>query len=132
MTAALALIDDLERQIDDVNRRLREGHANHPYIPLLMSAPGIGWVLAFTIGAEIGEIERFSSPTKLTGYTGLCPRVNQSGEKDRRGPLTKHGPTYLRWALLEATMHALRHPAHAERYQRTGRTRPLAPAGRQK
>ena len=30
---------------------LREGHADHPYIPLLMSAPGIGWVLAFTIAA---------------------------------------------------------------------------------
>jgi Transposase IS116/IS110/IS902 family len=77
--------------------------------------------LAFTIAGEIGEIERFSSPEKLTGYTGLCPRVNQSGEKDRRGPLTKHGPTYLRWALLEATMHALRHPAYSERYQRTKR-----------
>ena len=32
------------------------------------------------------------SPEKLTGYTGLCPRVIQSGESDRRGPLTKHGP----------------------------------------
>jgi hypothetical protein len=31
-------------------------------------------VLAFTIAAEIGEIERFASPAKLTGYTGLCPR----------------------------------------------------------
>ena len=44
--------------------------------------------------------------------------MNQSGEKDRRGPLTKRGPKYLRWAMLEATMHALRHPAYAERYQR--------------
>jgi transposase len=35
--------------------------------------------------------------------------------------LTKHGPRYLRWAMLEATMHALRHPAYAERYQRTKR-----------
>jgi hypothetical protein len=66
--------------------------------------------LAFTIAAEIGEIERFASPEKLTGYTGLCPRVNQSGDKDRRGPLSKHGPRYPRWALLEATMHALKHP----------------------
>jgi transposase len=87
VTASVVLIDDLERQIADINRRLREGHADHPYIPLLMSVPGIGWVLAFTIAAEIGEIERFASPAKLAGYTGLCPRVNQSGEKDRRGPL---------------------------------------------
>ena len=121
ITASLKLIDDLEAQIAEVNTRLKEGHAEHPYIPLLMSAPGVGWVLAFTIGGEIGEIERFPSPEKLTGYTGLCPRVNQSGDKDRRGPLTKHGPTYLRWALLEATMHALKHPAYSERYQRTKR-----------
>jgi transposase len=121
ITASVALIDDLECQIAEINRKLRERHADHPYIPLLMSAPGIGWVLAFTIAAEIGEIERFASPEKLAGYTGLCPRVNQSGDKDRRGPLTKHGPTYLRWALLEATMHALKHPAYAERYQRNKR-----------
>ena len=121
VTASLTLIDDLEDQIAELNTRLKEGHADHPYIPLLMSTPGIGWVLAFTIAAEIGEIERFASPEKLAGYTGLCPRVNQSGEKDRRGPITKHGPTYLRRALLEATMQALKHPAYSDRYQRTKR-----------
>src|SRR5215203_2902105 len=119
IAASLALIDDLEAQITEANRRLRDGHADHPYVPLLLTVPGVGWVLAFTIAAEIGEIERFPSPEKLTGYTGLCPRVVQSGESDRRGPLSKHGPTYLRWALIEATMHALKHPAYSERYQRT-------------
>ena len=119
--ASLALIDQLESQIDEVDQKLRSSGAEHPYVPLLLTAPGIGWVLAFTIAAEIGEIERFASPEKLTGYTGLCPRVRQSGESDRRGPLSKHGPRYLRWALLEATMHALRHPAYSERYQRTKR-----------
>jgi transposase len=121
VTASIALIDDLERQISELNRRLKTGHADHPYVPLLLSVPGIGWVLAFTIAAEIGQIERFSSPEKFIGYTGLCPRVNQSGEHDRRGPLTKHGPTYLRWALIEATMHALKHPVYRERYQRNKR-----------
>jgi transposase len=121
VTASVWLIDELERQISEINRRLRAGHADHPYIPLLMSVPGIGRVLAFTIAAEIGEIERFSSPERFTGYTGLCPRVNQSGESDRRGPLSKHGPRYLRWALIEATMQALKHPVYRERYQRTKR-----------
>jgi transposase len=121
VAASLRLIDDLGEQIAAAERRLKEGHADHPYVPLLLSAPGIGWVLAFTIAGEIGQIERFASPEKLTGYTGLCPRVVQSGDSDRRGPLSKHGPRYLRWALLEATMHALRHPAYAERYQRNKR-----------
>jgi transposase len=121
ISASLALIDDLGAQVDEVDARLRASGAEHPYVPLLLTVPGVGWVLAFTIAAEIGEISRFPTPTKLTGYTGLCPRVLQSGDSDRRGPLSKHGPRYLRWALLEATMHALRHPAYAERYQRNKR-----------
>jgi transposase len=116
--ASLDLIGDLEQQIDQINRELRVSGADHPYVPLLLTVPGIGWVLAFTIASEIGDINRFATPKKLCGYTGLCPRVHQSGEKDRRGPLTKHGPKYLRWAMLEATMHALRHPLYSERYQR--------------
>jgi transposase len=95
VSASLELIDHLEDQIDQINRRLRAGHADHPYVPLLMSVPGIGWVLAFTIAAEIGDIARFASPGKLTGYTGLCPRVVQSGERDRRGPLSSGGLTAL-------------------------------------
>lgn len=117
----LALIDECEQQIAEINKRLRATAPDHPYVPLLMTAPGIGWVLAYTIAAEIGEIERFATPQKLVGYTGLCPRVIQSGDKDRRGPLTKSGPKYLRWAMLEATMHALRHPVYADRYQRNKR-----------
>ena len=119
--ASLELIDSLEAQVEEINAKLRASGADHPYVPKLLTVPGIGWVLAFTIAAEIGDISRFPTPTKLTGYTGLCPKVVQSGDSDRRGPLTKHGPRYLRWALLEATMHALRHPAYAERYQRNKR-----------
>ena len=43
----------------------------------------------------------------------------QSGSTDRRGPISKHGPRYLRWALFEAAMNACKHPLYAERYQRT-------------
>jgi transposase len=116
--ASIDLIDYLERQIDQINGDLKASGAEHPYVPLLLTVPGIGWVLAFTIASEIGDITRFPSAKKLCGYTGLCPRVHQSGEKDRRGPLTKQGPKYLRWAMLESTMHALGHPTYAERYQR--------------
>ena len=113
------MIAHLDAEIDACERELRRQGADHPYVPLLMSAPGIGWVLAYTIAAEIGEIERFSSPKKLCGYTGLCPRVYQSGASDRRGPLAKNGPTYLRWALVEAAVHAARHPAYAAHYEAT-------------
>jgi transposase len=119
--ASLRLIDELEREIDACERELRRLGADHRYVPLLTTIPGIAWVLAYTIAAEIGDITRFSSPTKLAGYTGLCPRVYQSGESDRRGPLSKNGPRYLRWALIEATGHASHHPAYSARYERTKR-----------
>jgi transposase len=116
---SLAVIDELELQIAGLTVELRRLGADHRYIPLLVTAPGIGWINAFTIASEIGDITRFPSPTKLCGYTGLCPKVKQSGGTDQRGPLSKHGPKYLRWALFEAALHACAHPVYAERYQRT-------------
>jgi transposase len=119
VVAALQVIDHLDEEIHALEVELRRLGADHPYIPLLMTAPGIGWVLASTIAAEIGDIGRFASPKKLCGYTGLCPQVDQSGNQDRRGPLAKNGPKYLRWALIEAATHASTHPAYREHYQRT-------------
>jgi transposase len=117
--AALALIDDLDAQIAAIERELRALGAEHPYVTLLQTVPGIAWVLGYTIAAEIGDIDRFASPVKLAGYTGLCPKVRQSGTIDRRGPLSKTGPKYLRWALMEAATHACRHPVYRDRYQAT-------------
>src|SRR4051794_21044092 len=122
VAAALRLIDELDAEIDGCEAALRRLGAEHPYVPLLVTVPGIGPVLGYTIAAEIGDITRFPTPKKLVGYTGLCPTVRQSGRKDHRDSLAKNGPKYLRWALIEAATHAARHPAYAERYQRT-RTR---------
>ena len=119
VTASLELIDFLNEQIAGIERDLRREGADHPYVPLLLTVPGISWILAYTIAAEIGDIARFESPKKLAGYSGLCPRVYQSGDTDRRGRLTKQGPKHLRWALVEAAVHAARHPVYIDHYQRT-------------
>src|SRR4029077_17280112 len=119
LVASLALVDDLTGRVDALEVGLRHLGADHPSIPLLMDVPGVGWVLAYTIASEIGDARRFASPKKLAGYTGLCPLVRQSGGKDRRGPLAKNGPKYLRWALIEAATHAARAAHYRERYERT-------------
>jgi transposase len=75
LAASLSLIDTLDEQIHGCERELRQLGADHPSIPLLETCPGIGWILGYTIAAEIGDISRFASPRKLVGYTGLCPRV---------------------------------------------------------
>ncbi len=126
--ASLVLIDALDQQIAELVRELRRLGADHRYVPLLRTVPGIAWVLAYTIASEIGEISRFATPTKLIGYTGLCPRVYQSGESDRRGALAKNGPLYLRWALVEAAHNAARHPCYRELAERQ-RARHRRPRG---
>jgi transposase len=121
LLTSLAHVDALDRDIAGCEAELRRLGADHPDVPLLMTVPGIAWVLAYTIAAEIGDIGWFAAPKKLAGYTGLCPYVRQSGGRDDRGPLAKNGPKYLRWALIEAATHAARHPAYRERYERTKR-----------
>ena len=121
LATSLTLVDELDRQIGQCEMELRRLGADHAYAPLLRTVPGIGWVLAYTIAAEIGDVGRFASAKRLVGYSGLCPRVYQSGDSDRRGPLAKSGPRYLRWALVEAAVHAARHPRYRARYQRTTR-----------
>jgi transposase len=118
LVTSLRHVDALEHDIAACEAELRRLGADHPDIPLLMTVPGIAWVLGYTIAAEIGDIGRFTSPKKLAGYTGLCPYVHQSGGRDDRGPLAKNGPRYLRWALIEAATHASRHPAYRARYER--------------
>ena len=117
--ASLRLVDQLDREVHALERELRRRGADHRYVPLLLTCPGIGWVLAFTIAAEIGDIDRFANAGKLVAYSRLAPRVHQSGEHDRRGPLTKNGPRYLSWAFVEAAQHAHRHPAYSTLYNST-------------
>jgi transposase len=88
----LALIDDLQVQIDACELQLRRLGADHPYIRLLTTAPGIAWVLGYTIAAEIGDIARFPSPKRLCGYTGLCPRVSQSARPRPPRPARQQRP----------------------------------------
>src|SRR5271157_5721574 len=115
---SLAMVDELDSRIGACERDLVRLGADHPYVSLLLTVPGVGRVLAYTIASEIGDIGRFASPKKLAGYTGLCPFVRQSGNHDLRGPLAKNGPKYLRWALVEAATHAARDVHDRDRYER--------------
>jgi transposase len=61
LVESLALIDDLTARADALELELRDLGANHSAMRLLMTVPGVGWVLAYTIGSEIGDIGRFAS-----------------------------------------------------------------------
>jgi len=92
---------DLTAQIDTLTEAIQSQTEDHEPTRLLQTIPGVGPLLAAIIAAEIGDIARFESACKLRGYTGLVPRVDQSGETRRTGPLVKHANRFLRWALIQ-------------------------------
>jgi len=78
----------------------------------LMSLPGVGQILAYTILAEIGRIDRFASARHLASYSLVVPRADDSGEEEagppKGGPIGHAGRRTLKWAWIEAAHGAVR------------------------
>jgi len=72
---------------------------------------GIDTLTAFVLALEIGDFNRFPRPAKLTGWLGLVPSLDQSGESRRQGAITKTGSGYARRLLVEAAWHYLPRPS---------------------
>lgn len=77
-------------------------------IDRLMTAPGVGRIVASTFLAVVFDPHRFPSAKRLSAYIGLVPRTDQSGDRDRHGRITKKGSGELRAMLCEAAQHARR------------------------
>jgi transposase len=77
-------------------------------IEALQALRGVAHVAAVTVVAELGELSRFSRATQLMGYGGIVASENSSGERTRRGNITKAGNAHLRRVVVEAAW-AYRH-----------------------
>ena len=84
-------VTELDKEIDKIYSTLNS---------FLETVPGVGEVLAPVIYAEIGDINNFSSPSKLTAFAGIDPTQNQSGNKlSTNDKTSKRGSPYLRHAI---------------------------------
>jgi transposase len=70
------------------------------------SIPGFGQFLSALIVVEIDGIDRFTSASKLASYAGLVPSTYSSGGHTWHGKIHKQGNKWLRWAFVEAAIHA--------------------------
>lgn len=100
----------LNQQINRIDRQLRQIAKEHPDVPRLTAIAGIGIFSALLILAEIGDIQRFPSAKQLVGYAGLAPGIYQSANTRHGRGITHQGSRYLRWILVEASHHVIRHP----------------------
>ena len=91
----------LEKQVDDLELKIKSIYSKLD--THLQSIPGIGEALAPVILAEIGDINNFSTPSKLIAFAGIDPSENQSGNKKSTDEKTsKRGSPYLRHAIYQA------------------------------
>lgn len=79
-----------------------------PRLLAIVRLCGVRELVAFALGAIIGDIERFASPGKLVKYVGLDPALDQSGANKWEGGIGRHGRKDLRALLIEAAQAILR------------------------
>ena len=103
----------MRRQIAQATRVFRRTVRRDPVAERLRRLPGIAYVLAYTLLAEIGRIERFPNYKHLASYSLLAPRAYDSGEPEDGPPQGRHvgyaGRRTLKWAFIEAARGAVRH-----------------------
>jgi transposase len=130
--AQVQLAPDAHRTLHRLERLYREVHTDahaadvevkqragaDPIAVALDGLVGIGPVMALTIRAEVGAIDRFRSGPALASYAGLVPHVDRSADRIYHGRITRDGSPWLRWALVEAALHAMKRPDATGRWAR--------------
>jgi transposase len=87
---------------DDMLQDVAQQWKREPQVKKLQSLRGISFFAAVGIIAELGDLRRFKSARQLMAYAGLTPSENSSGERIRRGGITKTGNRNVRWLLVES------------------------------
>ena len=112
----LLAIDHLEARLSELDARLGEIAARDPYrepVAWLRCFRGIDTLTAILMLAELHDFRRFQSPRALMAYLGLVPGEDSSGEKHRRGRITRTGNTLVRRLLVETAWHYQHRPGVA-------------------
>jgi len=104
----LLAIDQLESRLIELDARLAEIAETEPYrerVGWLRCFRGIDTLTAILILAELHDFRRFQSPRALMAYIGLVPGEDSTGEKHRRGRITRTGNALVRRLLVETAWH---------------------------
>jgi len=132
VTSTQKIIAELESQIEDIERAIKDHIDRHPGIrtnkDLLVSIPAIGLKTAAGILAEIPTITEFASAQAVAAYAGLSPKLRESGTSVRgRSRLCKTGSARLRNLLYMPAIVAQRHNptlrSFAERLRSAGKAK---------
>jgi len=100
--ALLSAHEVLLREFNGFEKQLRTMARLDPRTRLLMSAPGVGPIVALTYVSAVDDPSRFKTSKAVGAHFGLTPKKYQSGETDVTGRISKIGDAAVRTALYEA------------------------------
>jgi len=92
----------LREQLAIIDRQVRNAARDDNVCRQLMTAPGVGAIVALTFRSTIDDPHRFRSSRSVGAFLGLTPKRYQSGATDRVGAISKVGDPAARVALFEA------------------------------
>ena len=95
-------IEDLSVQVARCDKALEAAARGNPTMQLLMTAPGVGVIVASCFVNAIRDPKRFETSRDVGAFLGLVPKLYQSGTIHHKGGITKHGNRQARWALAMA------------------------------
>lgn len=102
------LLAAVRQECETADRAVTAAADQDPIVRALRQISGIGPVVGLMVRAELGDIHRFPTPGHVASYAGLVPRVDASASRIYYGRITRRGSPWLRWALVEAALHAPR------------------------
>lgn len=109
-SSLLAVHEVLLREFGNFEKRVRTMAREDARTRLLMSAPGVGAIVALTYVSAVDDPKRFKSSKGVGAHFGLTPKKYQSGETDVTGRISKIGDASVRSALYEAAHVILTRP----------------------
>ncbi len=110
---SLRHVELLDERVANIGEdlKLHSGHwEQNGLVEYLQGLRGIAFLSAVAIAAEVGDLRRFPTAAKFMSYVGLVPSERSSGQREKRGSITRCGNVIVRRLLVEAAWHYRHRP----------------------
>jgi transposase len=104
----LAVMAPVDEQIQALDGAIEENAEADERVQRLRTVPGVGPITATAFVAAVDDAARFRGPHQVEAYLGLVPSEMSSGERQRKGAITKAGDKRIRWLLVQSALSILR------------------------
>lgn len=104
IAALMQAMESLNSILKELDAKVKKIAHEDEATKLLMTAPGVGAIVALTFRVVAGDPKRFKKSRQVGAYFGLIPKQYSSGETVRQGRISKCGQNEVRILLTESAL----------------------------